>query len=228
MIVSSGKRLAFLVNDILDFAQLKNKSLTLRPTRVDLRAMTDVVFRLSEPLLASKNLRLLNRIPENLARVVADENRLEQIMHNLVGNAIKFTEQGHIRVCAEQNDSEIWVHVEDTGIGIPEDRYSNIFDSFEQADGTTGRTYGGTGLGLAVTRQLVQLHRGRIWVESRENKGSRFTFTLPVSDQPLTLTGTTTNQAPSSRPVPILTSDVTMNSLSSPQDKPGFPHHDRR
>ncbi|MCP4171903.1 MAG: response regulator, partial [Fuerstiella sp.] len=111
----------------------------------------------------------------------ADENRVQQILHNLVGNAVKFTETGTVSVSAGIRDEYLAVTVSDTGIGIPKESLDRIFRSFEQADGSTAREYGGTGLGLAVTRDLVELHGGQIWAESEPGKGSHFTFTLPVS-----------------------------------------------
>jgi signal transduction histidine kinase len=181
MIASSGKRLANLVNDILDFSRLKNKSLELQTGPVDIRALTDVVFTLCRPLIGSKDLELVNAIHPELPPVEADENRLQQIMHNLVGNAIKFTEAGSVKVWAVVKDYVLAIHVADTGIGIPGDKLERIFESFEQSEGSADRTYGGTGLGLAVTRQLVELHGGLVWVESTLEKGSTFTFTLPIS-----------------------------------------------
>ena len=181
MISTSAKRLAHLVNDILDFSTLRNKSLELHKRPVDLYALTNVVLMLSKPLIGSKKLELINDIGPAAPAVEADENRLQQIMHNLVGNAIKFTESGIVNVSAGIEKDMIHVQVSDTGIGIPEEKHEKIFESFEQAEGSTARPYGGTGLGLAVTKQLVELHGGKIWVESTVGKGSTVTFTLPLS-----------------------------------------------
>ncbi len=186
MIVSSGKRLSNLVNDILDFSKLASKRLDLRRNAVDLRALTDVVLTLSKPLIGSKDLRLVNAIDNDIPPADGDEDRLQQVMHNLVGNAIKFTQTGKVTVSARRRDPMLEICVEDTGVGIAEDKYERIFKSFEQADGSTARSYGGTGLGLAISKQLVELHGGTIWVESTEGKGSRFLFTLPLSREPLT------------------------------------------
>jgi two-component system sensor histidine kinase ChiS len=150
---------------------------------VDIHTLSDVVLTLSRPLTGSKDLELVNTIEQNVPPVEADENRLQQIMHNLVGNFVKFTESGTVRVSAELKDDMIYTHVSDTGIGIPEEKFERIFESFEQIEGSTARPYGGTGLGLAITRQLVELHGGKIWVESTVGKGSTFTFTLPVSHE---------------------------------------------
>ncbi|NQZ12050.1 MAG: GGDEF domain-containing protein, partial [Algicola sp.] len=202
MIISSGKRLSNLVNDILDFSKLKNHNLTLDIHPVDLHSMAEVVLTLSRPLLGDKDLKLVNAVPTELSHALADENRLAQIFHNLIGNAIKFTESGTVTVTAEtvnkginnSNNSNnkspisdtIKISVSDSGIGIAKDRFDIIFESFEQLESHTERNYSGTGLGLAVTRQLIELHGGHISVTSEPNRGSTFSFTLPLSDEKAT------------------------------------------
>ncbi len=199
LIVSSGRRLSSLVNDILDFSKLRHKNLELQLKPVDIRAITNVVLTLSQPLAKSKNLRLVNAIAEDSLPAQADENRLQQILYNLIGNAIKFTPSGTVEVSAKLVESGLANHsknspltslqklpllaitVSDTGIGIPADKFESIFESFEQAEGSTAREYGGTGLGLAVTKQLIELHGGKISVQSKLGEGSQFTFTLPVN-----------------------------------------------
>jgi signal transduction histidine kinase/serine phosphatase RsbU (regulator of sigma subunit) len=187
MIVASGKRLTNLVNDILDFSRLKDQAVSLQTKPTDLYSLTQVVLTLSEALLGAKGLKLENRISPDLPPIEADENRVQQIMYNLVGNAIKFTETGSIAVSAtiDRSSNFLVISVADTGIGIPTDKQARIFESFEQADGSIERQYGGTGLGLAITKQLVELHGGQIWVESTEGKGSIFTFTMPLSQRDL-------------------------------------------
>ena len=181
MIVASGRRLANLVNDILDFSRLSRKSLELHRRPVDLETLTQVVLTMSRPLLGVKDLKLINAIDRRLPPAYADENRLQQILYNLVGNAIKFTESGTIEVTAVAEEGRLVIEIADTGIGIPEDKLERIFASFEQLDASAERERGGTGLGLAVARQLVSLHGGTIWAESRLGEGSRFFFTLPVA-----------------------------------------------
>lgn len=183
MIANSGKRLSHLVNDIMDFSKLKNQDLVLSTAPVDLYAVSNIVLRLSQPMLKDKQLKLINSIPKNVPLVVADENRLQQIMHNLVGNAIKFTEKGYISLFAEVKEGLVSISVSDTGIGIPQDKIDTIFNSFEQGDGSIQREYGGTGLGLSVAKQLVELHSGTLTASSEKGKGSIFTFTLPISDK---------------------------------------------
>ncbi|MDM8559202.1 ATP-binding protein [Candidatus Parabeggiatoa sp. HSG14] len=196
MIVSSGKRLSSLVNDILDFSKLKQKDLELQLKPVGLREIVEIILNLNQPLVAQKPVELINSISPDLPPAYADEDRLQQIFHNLIGNAIKFTDNGYIEISAKVeidngNDknnqppiinSSLIITVSDTGIGIPENKLKKIFESFEQADGGTTRKYGGTGLGLAISQQLIHLHGGHIWVESQLNEGSQFCFTLPVAN----------------------------------------------
>ena len=186
MIVSGGKRLSSLVNDILDFSRLKNRRLILHLRPLDLHRLVDVVLTLSRPLVRGKQIILKNATPTDMLPVHADENRLQQILHNLIGNSIKFTESGLIEVSAEMGDA-VTVHVKDTGMGIPSDQLETIFESFEQVEHFLIRAHGGTGLGLAITRQLVNLHHGKIWVSSKLNEGSVFSFTLPYSSEPATI-----------------------------------------
>jgi two-component system, sensor histidine kinase ChiS len=192
IIVQSGYRLTNLVNDILDFSKLRHHDLQLQQKPVDLNAIAEIVLTLSQSLIGNKNIQLVNTIPNDIPLVKADENRLQQILYNLVGNAIKFTHSGTVTVSAKlaENTNYISITVADTGIGIAEDKLDYIFESFEQGDGSIAREYGGTGLGLAITKKLIELHGGEIIARSRSrlsggqsrlDKGSEFTFTLPIS-----------------------------------------------
>ncbi|MDY7031911.1 MAG: ATP-binding protein, partial [Thermodesulfobacteriota bacterium] len=181
MIAGSGHRLLELVNDILDFAKLKNQGLELQQKPVGIHSLVDVVLAFSQSLIGGKELKLINSVPDNLPLAYADEHRLEQILFNLIGNSIKFTETGEVEVFAKEDKDQLIITISDTGIGIPPEKHEKIFESFEQADGSTAREYGGTGLGLAVTKQLLELHGGTIWVDSEVGKGSTFSFTLPIT-----------------------------------------------
>lgn len=181
LIVSSGKRLSHLINDILNFSLIKKGQLIIHPAPVDLHALVTVVLALSRPLIGKKPVALANLVPKDMPRVFADENRLEQILHNLVGNAVKFTHRGHIQVRAEVRDATVVIAVADTGIGIAAENQQAVFDMFQQADGSTAREYGGTGLGLAVTRELLKLQQGSITLESTLGQGSTFYVTLPLA-----------------------------------------------
>lgn len=183
MIIVSGRRLANLINNILDFSKLKHKNIELQLKAIGLREIVEVVFMLSHPLDSKTNLQFINTISPDLPPALADENRLQQILHNLISNAVKFTDKGYVKTTAYLKNDQLVVSVSDTGIGIPKEKLSSIFESFEQADGSTARIYGGTGLGLAVTKQLVELHGGTITVESSLGIGSQFTFTLPMAKQ---------------------------------------------
>ena len=200
LIMASGRRLSSLVNDILDFSKLSRKSLDLDRRAVDLHSLTEVVLTLARPLLGSKPVVLRNEVPTHLPSADADENRLQQILLNLVGNGIKFTREGSVTVTAVQEEGRMEVRVVDTGIGIPEAEQEKIFEAFEQVDAAIDREHGGTGLGLAVTRQLVGLHGGHLWLESKEGAGSSFCFTLPVMEgekakNPATQPGSNSNES---------------------------------
>lgn len=202
LVIVSGRRLATLVNDLLDFAKLRHHDLQLQRKPFDLMTLTDLVLQISKPLVGDKPVQIFNQLPADLPLVDGDENRVQQILYNLIGNAIKFTETGEVRVVAGLYPSitearaqqrpllatetppahgVVAVTVIDTGIGIAADKLDVIFESFQQADGSVARQFGGAGLGLALARQLVDLHGGQLWVESTLGKGSQFTFTLPLA-----------------------------------------------
>ena len=185
MIVTSGQRLATLVNDILDFSKMKNHELKLRRRAVDLRVAVDVVTRLIAPLAASKSLELSNDVDASLPPVDADEDRLQQILNNLIGNAVKFTDAGSVHVRARVEGDRVRVLVVDTGPGIAPEHRDRIFESFEQVEESATRTHGGTGLGLAVSRRLVQLHDSDIELDSTVGRGSTFSFTLGIASPDL-------------------------------------------
>ncbi len=193
VIVSSGQRLATLVNDILDFSKMKNHELMLRTRAVDLRVAVDVVMRLIEPLARAKALEIVNEVDPATPPVLADEDRLQQVLHNLIGNAVKFTEAGSVRVRAVDDGGRVRVQVIDTGPGIAAADRERIFESFEQVEDSATREHGGTGLGLAVSRKLVQLHGSDIDLDSQVGRGSTFSFTLEP---------TTADRAP--QPPPVL------------------------
>ncbi|TAL34570.1 MAG: response regulator [Spirochaetes bacterium] len=185
MIAASGRRLATLVNDILDLSRLKNSEITLVLRPVDLRQVVEMMLKISRHLASGKQLALTNDVPGDLPFALCDENRIQQILLNLIGNAIKFTETGEVRVSARRGDPAgmITVTVRDTGIGIPRENLGRIFQAFTQADGSVARQFGGTGLGLSITRSLVELHGGSITVESEPGAGSSFRFTVPLVER---------------------------------------------
>jgi two-component system, sensor histidine kinase ChiS len=181
MIVSSGKRLSSLINDILDFSMIRNGELKLALRPVDLYLAADTVTAFSRTLCAGKALELRNAVPPDFPAVWADGDRLQQVLFNLVGNAIKFTPQGSIEVSAAAAGEMASVTVRDTGIGIPPEKMEAIFRPFEQADSSMTRQFTGTGLGLPISRRLAELHGGALTVSSEPGKGSAFTFTVPLA-----------------------------------------------
>ena len=182
MIAGSGRRLFNLVSDILDFSQILNDKLSLRFKSVGLREIVEIVLVLCRPLVGTKDLQLVNAIAGNTPAIRADEDRLQQILYNLIGNAIKFTDRGRVEVkVTHQQPDELIITVADTGIGIPKSKRDLVFESFKQAEGFTSREYGGVGLGLSVTKKLIESHGGKIWLESTVGKGSQFSFTMPVA-----------------------------------------------
>lgn len=181
LMMYSGKRLTQLVNDLLDFSRLKNNNIEIQVKPVGMREIVEVVVTISQHLIGEKKIKIINEIDASIPLIEADENRVQQILHNLLGNAIKFTEEGEIRISAEVVDGFLAINVSDTGIGIPAEKIERIFVAFEQADGSIARKYGGTGLGLAIAKKLVELHGGKISVQSTSGHGSKFTFTLPLS-----------------------------------------------
>ncbi len=183
MIISSGKRLSSLVDDILDFSKMKNRDLNLELKAIDLQQIAEMVLVITRPLYHIKNLKVRNNVPMDFPAVLGDESRLQQILFNLIGNAIKFTDQGKIEIGAEIVGKMAKFSISDTGVGIPSDKFELIFQSFEQVDASTTRRFGGTGLGLAISKRLVELHGGQIWVESSLGTGSVFYFTLPFAKE---------------------------------------------
>ncbi|MBF0238157.1 MAG: response regulator [SAR324 cluster bacterium] len=185
MIAQSGKRLSNLVNDILDFSKMKNREIELHKNSLDLCKTVEIILMFTKTAVERKKLSLRNQLPETLPPVLADEERLQQILFNLVGNAVKFTHEGSVTISAsEEPEQMLKISITDTGIGIPAHLQEKIFNPFEQGDGSTAREYGGTGLGLSITNNLVELHGGKLSVISEVGKGSTFSFTLPIAHEP--------------------------------------------
>ncbi|WP_069999666.1 diguanylate cyclase [Cellulosilyticum sp. I15G10I2] len=182
IILASGKRLNNLVNDILDYSKLKNSDIKLSLESVNLYGLVDNVMTVLKMTDQTKQIILKNEILKDMPYIYADEARVQQIMYNLIGNAIKFTEKGEVTVSAKLAQDFIEITIQDTGIGIAEDKIEEIFKSFEQIDFLASRRYSGTGLGLSITKKLIELHGGSIRCESVLGKGSSFIFTLPKSN----------------------------------------------
>lgn len=186
MILQSTRRLAKLVNDIIDFSELKSSGMRLTKKSIDLGSMAETIIAMIKPLMVTKNINLINGIKPGKYFVMADEDRLQQILFNLTENAVKFSDEGEIKISAAQMPSGMCVvDVSDTGIGIPEEKQGIIFDSFVQSDGSTTRKYGGTGLGLSIVKDLVELHGGTIYFKSTQGEGSTFSFTMQLAEKPV-------------------------------------------
>lgn len=179
---TSSELLLAIISDVLDFSKIESGCFSLAPQWNNVR--DTVTFVLSEQRKAadSKGLALTvtTDIPEDELHYI-DQSRLAQILFNLIGNAIKFTERGHVHVSIKYQQSSFYITVEDSGIGISAQQLSSLFSPFVQADSTITRRFGGTGLGLAITKRLVELMRGRIFVNSELGQGSKFEVQLPVS-----------------------------------------------
>lgn len=194
MVSACGRRLSTLVDDILDFSKMKSGELRLDRQAVLPASAIDSVLQLSQPLIKGKDLQLINEVPADCPAVDVDPNRFLQILHNLIGNGIKFSNQGSVRVRATDQGATIRFEVIDTGIGIPEDKQEDIFKMFEQVESSLTRSQGGTGLGLAITKRLVEAHEGSMGVDSALNQGSCFYFELAKATAEMIAT---TNAQPS-------------------------------
>ncbi|MCW7493583.1 SpoIIE family protein phosphatase [Leptospira sp. 2 VSF19] len=185
-IISSAKRLSNLVNDLLDFSMMKNRRFKLFPITLAIQPSVEIVLSLLERTANEKGITLINEIPDNTPLVFGDESRIQQILMNLMGNALKFTESGTIRITAKPINNGFLEYLEisisDTGIGLSKEDQFRIFSPFAQADASISRNFGGVGLGLSITKNLVELHTGTISVESELGKGSVFRFTLPLAN----------------------------------------------
>jgi signal transduction histidine kinase len=179
-IESNGKHLLGLINDVLDLSKIEAGQLTLALADYSLKDVAQTVYAAVEPLAAQKNLRFKLELPADLPTGRGDEHRLTQVLLNLVGNAIKFTDSGEVRIKAASINGSFRVAVHDTGPGISAADQEKLFQEFQQADNSITKKKGGTGLGLAISKRIVEMHGGTIWVESEVGKGSTFVFTLPL------------------------------------------------
>ena len=183
---ASGRHLLGLINDVLDLSKIEAGQLTLTLADYSMKEVVDAVVAAVEALVAEKRLRMVVDLAPELPTGRGDQRRLAQVLLNLVGNAIKFTEQGEIAIRVGSGAGLFTVAVSDTGPGIAPADQERIFEEFQQADASTTRPKGGTGLGLAIARRIVAMHGGRLWVESAVGQGATFRFTMPVRvEQPV-------------------------------------------
>jgi len=176
----NGRHLLGLINDVLDLSKIEAGQLVLSLDNYSMRDIVQTVVSATESLAAAKRLPLKVEISDGMPNGRGDERRLTQVLLNLVGNAIKFTDEGAIRIAAVAANGIFAVQVADTGPGIPESERGRIFEEFHQVDSSNTKKKGGTGLGLAIAKRIIELHRGRIWVESEVGRGSTFRFEVPV------------------------------------------------
>ena len=179
LVNSSARRLSNLVNDMMTFSKLKNNEIVLQCKPVNISNLVEMVIKFSKISINNKNIIITNLINPNTPYVFGDEDKIQQILYNLLSNAIKFTHEGEIILSYAIKNSFAHIYVTDTGIGIPEHKLNKIFNRYEQVEGIPEK-YGGTGVGLYVTKELIEKHGGTIKVSSVIGEGSEFIFTLPL------------------------------------------------
>jgi signal transduction histidine kinase len=179
----NGRHLLGLINDVLDLSKIEAGQLSLSLADYSLKDVVHGVYSAVEPLALEKKIALRIEVPSDLPPGRGDERRLTQVLLNLVGNAIKFTDNGEVVIRATASNGLFNLSVRDTGPGISEADQTKLFQEFQQVDNSITRKKGGTGLGLAISKRIIEMHGGRIWVESREGQGSTFSFTLPATVQ---------------------------------------------
>ncbi len=178
-------RLKRLIDDFLDFSKLESGKVSFEKQWVDLKRTVEDVIDIQRAVAQDKGLVLRSVFMDNVPHVFCDPDRMNQVLTNLINNAIKFTDAGEVEVIARVSDDEnmIEVCVQDTGEGIKEEDMGLIFEKFQQVGDPSQRKAGGTGLGLSIVKEIISQHGGKIWVESEYSKGSRFIFTLPIKEE---------------------------------------------
>jgi signal transduction histidine kinase len=179
-IQTNGKHLLGLINDVLDLSKIEAGQLVLSLNDYSIKDMMQGVYVAVEPLAGNKKLNFKLEVPPDLPPARGDERRLSQVLLNLVGNAIKFTDTGEVAIKASTANGSYTVAVRDTGPGIAEADQAKIFEEFQQSESTHTKAKGGTGLGLAIAKRIVEMHGGRLWVESTLGNGATFFFTVPL------------------------------------------------
>ena len=183
LIQKNGQHLLHLINDVLDMAKIEAGRMNLNPERFHMYDLLEEVTSITSPLASEKDLALfIEPDSDRAVEIYADRTRLRQVMINLVNNAMKFTEKGKISLRVTRQENQLTVTVHDTGVGIPPDKLEDVFQEFTQVDTSTTRKVGGTGLGLPISRRLIEMHGGRLWAESTgvNGEGSTFIVVLPL------------------------------------------------
>jgi signal transduction histidine kinase len=176
----NGRHLLSLINDVLDLSKIEAGQLTLSLNDYSMKDVVLAVVNSVESLAKEKNLALIVSVSPDVTSGKGDEQRIAQVFLNLIGNALKFTDKGEVRVNVTASNGKFLVTVSDTGPGLAQEEQQRIFEEFHQTDGSSTRKKGGTGLGLSIAKRIVELHGGTIWVESDLGKGAKFSFMLPV------------------------------------------------
>ncbi len=181
-IIMSGNNLLTIISDIMDISKMESGEITIRKKQINAQKFISGIKEQFTFLAEAKNLELKLTLPDNNEEtiLITDSERLSQIFNNLIGNALKFTSQGQIEIGYHNRGTMTEFYVRDTGIGIPQEYQDKIFERFRQVEDSKTRSYGGNGLGLAITKNLVGLMGGKIRLESEPGKGSTFYFTMPA------------------------------------------------
>jgi signal transduction histidine kinase len=176
----NGKHLLNLINDVLDLSKIEAGRMELAIGEYSVQDVVDAVAAALQSLAMEKGLQFVAGVEPDIPLACGDGMRITQCLMNLAGNALKFTKQGRVDVWVERRQDLLHYRVSDTGIGIPEDQLENVFGQFRQVDAAITREFGGSGLGLNITKKIVEMHGGRIWVDSELGKGSTFFFEIPL------------------------------------------------
>jgi signal transduction histidine kinase len=179
-IQTNGKHLLRLINDVLDLSKIEAGRMELMLAEYSMQDVVEIVRSSLQSLALEKGLEFVATAQDDLPLVYGDGKRITQCLMNLVGNALKFSKSGRITLSVESQGDNLLCRVSDTGIGIPKEELENIFTEFQQLDTAITREYSGTGLGLNITKKFVEMHGGRIWVDSELGKGSTFFFSIPA------------------------------------------------
>jgi signal transduction histidine kinase len=180
MVQGSARHLLDLINDVLDISKIEAGEIEIREEKLIFGEIIQKSIEKIQPLAEKKGLKLIVNVTPPIVEFISDRRRLEQVLLNLLSNAVKFTEHGEIRILSRVENDTLITSVSDTGIGIKPEDFEGLFVPFKQIDSGLSRQYEGTGLGLSICKRIVELLNGRIWVESEWEKGSTFTFTLPL------------------------------------------------
>jgi signal transduction histidine kinase len=179
-IQANGRHLLGLINDVLDLSKIEAGRMELSLQEYLVPDLVDAVRVSLRSLAVERGLDLVTQVPPDLPTAYGDARRLTQCLMNLTGNALKFTKEGRVEIAVELDGDDLIYRVTDTGIGIAKDDLERVFDEFRQVDSTTIRDFAGTGLGLSITKKFIEMHGGRIWVDSEPGQGSTFHFAVPL------------------------------------------------